>query len=133
MDSENMSTKEEMAKSEDFEELPPTTPVDLLHDIVHDTDDANNLYRTSRDVATGHVTFDLALPNDEIMSSLFNNKTINSIPGAHLKIINMEWRYLRRKVIKWLGDTPESRAIHDALGVHIKKEKKWKLTQERVQ
>ena len=41
------------------------------------------------------------------------------------KVIDMEWQYLERRIIKWFGDTEEARLLKNEIKSHIKAEKKW--------
>ena len=76
----------------------------------------------------GDVEFQPALPNDKLMEQILNNKDImmNQNAGDIMKkVIDMEWKYLERRIIKWLGDTPTARKLQSDIKQHIKEEKKW--------
>ena len=89
--------------------------------------DGNTHYKTERyDDGHGGIKFSPGLPNEEIIQALMNNKTIiTAHPQVVQKVLNMEWQWFERRVIKWLGDTPESRSLEQSLRDHIKNEKKW--------
>ena len=74
----------------------------------------------------GGIKFSPGLPNEDIIQALMNNKTvITSHPDVVQKVLNMEWKWFERRIIKWLGDTPEARSLQESLREHIKNEKKW--------
>ncbi len=89
----------------------------------------NILYRTKRGKSgrLGDVEFKPALPSDELMSAIMNNRELMSkYPETVMKkVIDMDWRWFERRVIKLLGHNKESQALQNALREHIKKEKKW--------
>jgi len=85
-------------------------------------------YKTSRSNNVGHgmVSFLPGLPNEDLIQHILNNKTILlAHPDVVQKILNMEWQWFERRIIKWLGDTPEARSLEQSLRDHIKNEKKW--------
>ena len=85
------------------------------------------LYRINRQ-SDGNLKFDPALPNDQIMTKMLNSKIIMAHPDAGnimKKVIDMEWQYLERRIIKWFGDTEEARLLKNEIKSHIKAEKKW--------
>tara|TARA_E500000178_G_C17033859_1_gene762151 strand:+ start:1338 stop:1754 length:417 start_codon:yes stop_codon:yes gene_type:complete len=122
--------------------MPPKNDQDLekvasdIKTAIEDSDDINvvespppieenNLYRTSKD-KNGDVIFELALPNDDITGWLMGNKKIvTEHPEAIQRIINMEWKYISRRIIRWLGDSPAHRQFKEAIDAHIKNEKKF--------
>jgi hypothetical protein len=74
----------------------------------------------------GDIEFSPGLPNDLLIQDLLNNKKIVlAHPNVVQKVLNMEWAWFERRVIKWLGDSPESRELQKRLRTHIKNEKKW--------
>ena len=74
----------------------------------------------------GNVEFTPGLPNNHLMEAIMNNKNILMAHRDIMqKVLNMEWQWFERRIIKWLGDTPESRSLQDSLREHIKNEKKW--------
>ena len=88
------------------------------------------LYRTKRGKSgkVGDLEFRPALPNDQLMGAIMNNKVLMSNGNPQVimqKVIDMEWRWFERRIIKFCGNTEESHALHHALREHIKKEKKW--------
>lgn len=88
------------------------------------------LYRTKRGKSgkVGDLEFRPALPNDQLMGSIMNNKVLMSNGNPQVimqKVIDMEWRWFERRIIKFCGNTEESHALQHALREHIKKEKKW--------
>jgi len=85
-------------------------------------------YKTSRSNNVGHgmVSFLPGLPNEDLIQQILNNKPILlAHPDVVQKILNMEWQWFERRIIKWLGDTPEARSLEQSLRDHIKNEKKW--------
>lgn len=69
-----------------------------------------------------------ALPNDKLMEAILNSPDVmqHSRAGEIMKkVIDMEWKYLERRWIKWMGDSASSRSIQQGLRDHIKAEKKW--------
>ena len=85
-------------------------------------------YKTSRSNNDGHgmVSFLPGLPNEDLIQHILNNKTILlAHPDVVQKILNMEWQWFERRIIKWLGDTPVARSLEQSLRDHIKNEKKW--------
>jgi len=89
--------------------------------------DDNRHYKTERyGPAHGQIKFSPGLPNEDIIQALLNNKIIiTAHPDVVQKVLNMEWLWFERRVIKWLGDTPESRVLQESIREHIKNEKKW--------
>jgi len=82
------------------------------------------LYRTSSDGKD--IRFNPGLPHDKLMQELLNNRQIvEASPHIVQKVLNMEWKWFERRVIKWLGDTEYSRKLQQSLRNHIKNEKKW--------
>lgn len=74
----------------------------------------------------GNVEFTPGLPNNQLMEAIMNNKNIlMAHRDVMQKVLNMEWQWFERRIIKWLGDTPESRSLKESLREHIKNEKKW--------
>jgi|TARA_B110000037_G_scaffold217936_1_gene279951 diketogulonate reductase-like aldo/keto reductase len=84
-------------------------------------------YKTERyGPAHGQIKFTPGLPNEDIIQALLNNKTVITAHSDIVqKVLNMEWQWFERRVIKWLGDTDESRSLQESLRQHIKNEKKW--------
>lgn len=69
-----------------------------------------------------------ALPNTKIMQDIMNNNKLMMSEFSDVivkKTIDMEWKYLERRIIKWLGDNTESRKLQTDIKTHIKNEKKW--------
>jgi hypothetical protein len=85
------------------------------------------LYRTTNKTNNfGDVTMTPALPNQKIIELVCNNKTLmTEQPQCVQKVLNMEWRYLERRIVKWLGHVPEAIEILTLLRTHIKSEKRW--------
>jgi hypothetical protein len=90
----------------------------------------DNVYRIKRKPggSLGQLDFQLALPHDELLATLMNNQSIreSANPDTFMKhIIDMDWKWFEKRIIKFCGDTRESRALQDALRRHIKNEKRW--------
>ena len=85
------------------------------------------LYRVVRDSEKyGDIQMVPALPNQKIIELICNNRRlITDHPDVVQRVLNMEWRYLRRRIIPWMGDTPESRELVSLIENHIKSESKW--------
>ena len=87
-------------------------------------DDNNVLYKTTG--SGTDIEFSPGLPHDGLMQEILNNKEIvTKSPHVFQKILNMEWKWFERRVIKWLGDTEYSRHLQQQIRNHIKNEKKW--------
>ena len=98
--------------------------VDAVNDILSDNQQIQ--YKTEKGDGLGNIKFSPGLPNEEIIEALLNNKiVIRSHPDVVQKVLNMEWQWFERRIVKWLGDTPESRNLERSLRDHIKNEKKW--------
>ena len=87
----------------------------------------DKVYKVSKNSGElGDIEFSPGLPNDLLIQDLLNNKKIVlAHPNVVQKVLNMEWAWFERRVIKWLGDSPESRELQKRLRTHIKNEKKW--------
>lgn len=87
-----------------------------------------NLYRIKRNSTQyGDLDFQPALPNDQLMGKIMNNKLLMSTLGAEevmKKCIDMEWKWFERRCMR-CGDLPEMRELQKELREHIKREKKW--------
>ena len=90
-----------------------------------DTGDTH--YKTSRyDDGHGGIKFTPGLPNEDLIQALLNNKiVVRAHPDVVQKVLNMEWQWFERRIIKWLGDNEESRSLQQSLRDHIKNERKW--------
>tara|TARA_B100000497_G_C7463924_1_gene286432 strand:+ start:151 stop:540 length:390 start_codon:yes stop_codon:yes gene_type:complete len=98
--------------------------VDAVNDILSDNQQIQ--YKTEKGDGLGNIKFSPGLPNEEIIEALLNNKiVIRSHPDVVQKVLNMEWQWFERRIVKWLGDTPEARNLEQSLRDHIKNEKKW--------
>lgn len=98
--------------------------VDAVNDILSDNQQIQ--YKTEKGPGLGNIKFSPGLPNEQIIEALLNNKiVIRSHPDVVQKVLNMEWQWFERRIIKWLGDTPEARSLEQSLRDHIKNEKKW--------
>lgn len=83
-------------------------------------------YKTEKGSGYGNIDFKPGLPNEQLIEAILNNKIIiMAHPDVVQKVLNMEWQWFERRVVKWLGDTPESRSLEQSLRDHIKNEKKW--------
>ena len=88
--------------------------------------DGDVLYKSNK--KNGQHEFTPGLPHDKLMQELLNNKQIViSSPHITQKVLNMEWKWFERRIIKWLGDNEYSRNLQNAIREHIKNEKKWVL------
>ena len=85
------------------------------------------LYRTKKKSdAFGDVRMTPALPNQRIIELICNNKKLmQEQPQVVQRVLNMEWRYIERRIVRWLGDVPEALELKELLRNHIKSEKKW--------
>jgi len=98
--------------------------VDAVNDILSDNQQIQ--YKTEKDEGHGNIKFSPGLPNEQLIEAMLNNKTIiMSHPDVVQKVLNMEWQWFERRIVKWLGDTPEARNLEQSLRDHIKNEKKW--------
>tara|TARA_E500000331_G_scaffold310999_1_gene318063 strand:- start:825 stop:1196 length:372 start_codon:yes stop_codon:yes gene_type:complete len=98
--------------------------VDAVNDIL--SDEQQVAYKTHRGNKYGDIEFSPGLPNERLIEVLLNNSiVIRAHPDIVQKVLNMEWQWFERRIIKWLGDTPEARSIEQSLRDHIKNEKKW--------
>ncbi len=99
--------------------------LDAVNDILDG--DSQIQYKTERNSNNyGDIEFSPGLPNEDIMQAIMNNRQIiNAHNDVMQKVLNMEWQWFERRVIKWLGDTPEARSLKESLRQHIKNEKKW--------
>ena len=98
--------------------------VDAVNDIL--SDEQQVAYKTNRDNKYGQIEFSPGLPSEQLIEALLNNPIIiRAQPDIVQKVLNMEWQWFERRIIKWLGDTPDSRSLKDSLKEHIKNEKKW--------
>ena len=98
--------------------------VDAVNDILSDNQQIQ--YKTEKGAGLGNIKFSPGLPNEQIIEALLNNKiVIRSHPDVVQKVLNMEWQWFERRIIKWLGDNEESRSLQQSLRDHIKNEKKW--------
>lgn len=108
--------------SPDERKVSPAT-AKAMNDIL--SGDQKIQYKNESD-GRGNVEFTPGLPNNQIMEAIMNNKNIlMAHRDVMQKVLNMEWRWFERRIIKWLGDTPESRSLKESLREHIKNEKKW--------
>tara|TARA_B110000211_G_scaffold229751_1_gene288052 strand:+ start:145 stop:534 length:390 start_codon:yes stop_codon:yes gene_type:complete len=108
--------------SPDERKVSPAT-AKAMNDIL--SGDQKIQYKNESD-GRGNVEFTPGLPNNQIMEAIMNNKNIlMAHRDVMQKVLNMEWQWFERRIIKWLGDTPESRSLKDSLRQHIKNEKKW--------
>jgi len=83
-------------------------------------------YKTEQGSSYGNIDFKPGLPNEQLIEAILNNKIIiMAHPDVVQKVLNMEWQWFERRVVKWLGDTSESRSLEQSLRDHIKNEKKW--------
>jgi len=110
--------------TEELRKVSPET-ANAINDIL--SEDQQISYKVDRKAGDNHnVSFTPGLPNEDIMQNLMNNKDIvMAHPDVIQKVLNMEWQWFERRIIKWLGDTPESRSLENSLREHIKNEKKW--------
>ena len=90
-------------------------------------DEQNVLYKTKVvGDGAGEIDFSPGLPHDGLMEEILNNKQIvTASPHVVQKILNMEWKWFERRIIKWLGDTPKARHLQEQIRNHMKNEKKW--------
>ena len=108
--------------SPDERKVSPAT-AKAMNDIL--SGDQKIQYKNESD-GRGNVEFTPGLPNNQIMEAIMNNKNIlMAHRDVMQKVLNMEWQWFERRIIKWLGDTPESRSLKESLREHIKNEKKW--------
>ena len=108
--------------SPDERKVSPST-AKALNDIL--SGDQKIQYKNESD-GRGNVEFTPGLPNNQIMEAIMNNKNIlMAHRDVMQKVLNMEWQWFERRIIRWLGDTPESRSLKESLREHIKNEKKW--------
>jgi len=99
--------------------------LDAVNDIL--SGDSQVQYKTEKNSNNfGDIAFSPGLPNEDIMQAIMNNRQIiTAHQDVMQKVLNMEWQWFQRRVIKWLGDTPEARSLEESLRTHIKNEKKW--------
>lgn len=98
--------------------------VDAVNDILSDNQQIQ--YKTEKGAGHGNIKFSPGLPNEQLIEAMLNNKIIiMSHPDVVQKVLNMEWQWFERRIVKWLGDTPEARNLERSLRDHIKNEKKW--------
>ena len=85
------------------------------------------LYRTKKKSDSfGDVRMTPALPNQRIIELICNNKKLmQEQPQVVQRVLNMEWRYIERRIVRWLGNVPEALELKELLRNHIKSEKKW--------
>lgn len=108
--------------SPDERKVSPAT-AKAMNDIL--SGDQKIQYKNESD-GRGNVEFTPGLPNNQIMEAIMNNKNIlMAHRDVMQKVLNMEWQWFERRIIRWLGDTPESRSLKESLREHIKNEKKW--------
>ena len=83
------------------------------------------LYKTKKD-SNNKFQFSPGLPHEGLMQELLNNKDIvTASPHITQKVLNMEWKWFERRIIKCLGDNEYSRKLQQSIRNHIKNEKKW--------
>tara|TARA_Y100000389_G_scaffold40617_1_gene35170 strand:+ start:266 stop:652 length:387 start_codon:yes stop_codon:yes gene_type:complete len=108
--------------TEETRKVSPQT-ADAINDIL--SGDQQIQYKQDSD-GRGNVNFTPGLPNNQLMEAIMNNKNIlMAHRDVMQKVLNMEWQWFERRIIKWLGDTPESRSLQSSLRDHIRNEKKW--------